>query len=300
MKQYPPCYDCLLSRAGLECSLSNADEMLTTDTIKKAEKLLTFLQTTPYTHPVVASHLHKSIYRWLNVSDPFKELKDISGKQAEEVFTLIKGSLKSFHDFALASVIGNVFDYGVKGHHISSNFKKFFKKEFTSGFYRDDTDKILKHSSRVVYFTDNCGEIVFDRALIKFLKDRGSHVTLVVKDKPILNDATLEDAIEFGLTDVADETFTTGSDGEIGVRFDRLPMQVLDAIDNCTLILSKGMANYESLREEEAIVPIAYLLAAKCIPIAEELNVPIGSKIAHLRNPTLVKVERHMSSRRTL
>ena len=54
-------------------------------------------------------------------------------------------------------------------------------------------------------------------------------------------------------------------------------------MDSCTLVISKGMANYESLSEYRDLPPVAYLMAAKCEPIAEEVGVPKGSKVAMLR-----------------
>jgi len=45
-------------------------------------------------------------------------------------------------------------------------------------------------------FTDNCGEIVFDKILCRELKvfNPGLYVSVVVKGEPILSDATLQDA----------------------------------------------------------------------------------------------------------
>ena len=51
--------------------------------------------------------------------------------------------------------------------------------------------KISPLCDRVVYLSDNCGEIVLDRLFIEYLKSQGSHITLAVKEAPILNDATL-------------------------------------------------------------------------------------------------------------
>ena len=72
---------------------------------------------------------------------------------------------------------------------------------FSKGLTIDDTDRILPLTKRVVYFTDNCGEIVFDRLLLEYLHANGSEITLVVRDAPILNDATMEEAEQFGLRD---------------------------------------------------------------------------------------------------
>jgi hypothetical protein len=272
-----------LSRVRLEAELTGAHHEEYEKIFEHAAKLLTFLQDTPYTHPVVASLLHRSVYHQLGSDDPFSELKAQSNCEAKKVLDLVKDNLLDFRGIVTAAVIGNIFDYGVKGHTIHDDFLSFFLEEFRSGLYRDDTDRILPLCRRVLYFTDNCGEIIFDRVLIEYLKRQGSFVTLVVRDAPILNDATISDACALGLDTIADEIFTTNAGAEIGIRFDLLNNEVQNALDACTIIISKGMANYESLREEEGLPPIAYLLAAKCLPIAEELSVPRGSKLALLK-----------------
>jgi hypothetical protein len=72
-------------------------------------------------------------------------------------------------------------------------------------------------TSRVAYLADNCGEIVFDALLVDYLKRNGSHVTFAVRGAPILNDATIDDAVALGLdrrTDVL--TATTDGIAELG------------------------------------------------------------------------------------
>jgi hypothetical protein len=111
-----------------------------------------------------------------------------------------------------------------------------------------------------------------------------SAVTLAVKEDPILNDATLQDARDLGLDTIADRVTTTGGGAEIGICMDNIPDDLRRAISQCTIIIAKGMANFESLYEMNNLPPVAYLLAAKCKPVAGELGVPVGSKIAVLQS----------------
>ena len=280
----PRCYDCLLSRVDLEIELANYDKKENSDIVAHAEEMIRFLHKTPWTHPMVASALHRAMYLRLNSSDPFYALKQASEELSMEILQAVSGHLTSFREYVSASVIGNMFDYGVKDHEVSSDFVSYFDQEFKKGLAVDDTDRILPLCRDIVYFTDNCGEIVFDQALITWLIAHGSRVTLVVRDRPILNDATMEDAIRLGLDKQVFRLLTTGAKVEHGIRFDLMSDELLLALDRCSLIISKGMANYESLREEQGLPPVAYLLAAKCEPIAEELGVRRGDKLALLRN----------------
>jgi hypothetical protein len=242
------------------------------------------IRSAPLSHPQIASRIHRRAYELLENPDPFAELKRQGNLQAKEVCREVEFNLPTFRDYVLASVIANTFDYGVKGHTVEENFSVFFLREFARGFTVDHTDKIASLCSRVVYLSDNCGEIVFDRLLIEYLKRQGSHVTLAVKEAPILNDATLQDALDLGLDTIADKLTTTGGGAEIGICMEIIPDDLRRAISRCTIIIAKGMANFESLSEMDNLPPVAYLLAAKCKPVADELGVPVGSKIAILRS----------------
>jgi uncharacterized protein with ATP-grasp and redox domains len=283
MKITAHCIDCLLSRVNLECILCHATPDLTKATMEECSTLMDKICSSPLSHPQIASRIHRRAYEILKNPDPFAELKILGNKQAMEVCKEVRTDLFTFRDYVLASVIGNTFDYGVKGHTVEENFSVFFQREFAKGLIIDDTDKIAPLCSRVVYLSDNCGEIVFDYLLIRYLKQHGSHVTLAVKESPILNDATLKDAHELGLDTLADQLTTNGGGAEIGICMEQIPDDLRDAIETCTIIIAKGMANFESLSEMENLPPVAYLMAAKCKPVADEAGVPVGSKVAMLR-----------------
>jgi uncharacterized protein with ATP-grasp and redox domains len=283
MKITETCIDCLLSRVRLECELCHASPSLTEATMTGCRSVMNQIRSAPLSHPQIASRIHRRAYELLENPDPFAELKRHGNRQATEVCKEVRDNLLTFRDYVLASVIANTYDYGVKGHTVEENFSVFFLREFARGFTVDHTDKIASLCSRVVYLCDNCGEIVFDRLLIEWLKGRGSHITLAVKEAPILNDATWQDAREVGLDTIADQLTTTGGGAEIGICREIIPDDLRQAISRCTIIISKGMANFESLSEMDNLPPVAYLLAAKCKPVADELGVPVGSKVAMLQ-----------------
>jgi hypothetical protein len=93
----------------------------------------------------------------------------------------------------------------------------------------------------------------------------------------------MEDALAFGFDKVADCLTTTGGGAEIGLDMAKMPSDLATAIDTCTIIISKGMANYESLSEYHNLPPVAYLMCVKCEMIAEDSGIAKGSKIAWLR-----------------
>ena len=121
----------------------------------------------------------------------------------------------------------------------------------------------LVNAKRLVYFTDNCGEIVTDKLLISTLRDINPnlHITVIVRGKPVLNDATLEDAKYIHMEDVAQKVIGNGT---------RLPGNVIgaiskesmDEVENADLLISKGQGNYEGL--SRCGLNIYYLFLCKC------------------------------------
>jgi uncharacterized protein with ATP-grasp and redox domains len=283
MKFDDRCFDCLLSRVRLECQLCGAGEVKTGEVSASCAHLLEQLRNEPISHPRIASAMHRHAYELLGNKDPFAVLKEQSNREARAVCRQVRGRLSTFRDYVLASIIGNTYDYGVKGHTVTGDFLTYFDQEFSAGLAIDDSPEIQKRCSRVVYFTDNCGEIVFDRLLLEYLFRQGSSTTLAVRDAPVLNDATLAEARALRLDRFVSTITTTGCGCELGVRLDCMPPDLEKAVDTCTLIIAKGMANYESLSEFSGLPPVAYLMAVKCEPIAEEVGVPRGSKVAMLR-----------------
>jgi uncharacterized protein with ATP-grasp and redox domains len=276
------CFDCLISRVVHSCVLADrrgdAPRVAAICAARLAE-----LRDIPVPQPVVASELHRLSLRELGVRDPYAGVKAASTDAVLAACRAIRPRLATFRDFVTASIIGNTFDHGVKGHEIADDFLAFFDEEFARGLAIDDCDEIERLLGRVVYATDNCGEIVLDRLLIGYLADRGARVTVAVRDGPILNDATIEDARSLGLDRVAERLTTTGGGSEIGVPLDRIPTDLAEAIARADLVIAKGMANYESLSEYGDLPPVAFLLAAKCRPIASRLGIGVGEKAALLR-----------------
>jgi uncharacterized protein with ATP-grasp and redox domains len=280
MKIHDRCYDCLLSRIEYECRLSTSDEEKIGQVLSGCRTLLDSYQGSHQPASLVASAAHHRAYEILGDSDPYRRIKATSTLEAIRACQAVRQTLSGFRDYALASVIANTFDYGVLSHHVTDDFRSFFGEEFRKGFFIDDTRRMKELSGEVVYFTDNAGEIIFDRLFIEHLSAAGSHVTVAVKGAPILNDATLEDAEQAGLSRFAVVTHT-GS-GDIGVNLGKIPPDLRQAMDRCTLIIAKGMANYEALTEYGGLPPTAYLMAVKCPTIAESVGVPEGSLVALL------------------
>ena len=159
------------------------------------------------------------------------------------------------------------------------------------GLGYDDTNKLkrlLKTSKKLIFFTDNCGEIVFDKILCREIKKFNDRlkIIIVVKGKPIISDATIIDAEELKFNEIVDNILTTECFA-IGVDFSRLSSNLKTLINKADLIICKGMANYESFSETN-YRPIAYLLRTKCTAIANSMRLPLNINVVKVYDKKLI------------
>ena len=96
-----------------------------------------------------------------------------------------------------------------------------------------------------------------------------------------MNDALMVDAEQVGMTELANEVITTGTDA-IGIRLDESPESFKTRFFSADLIIAKGMANWETLTETPAPCPILFLLRTKCEPVARSIKAPEHQNIALL------------------
>ena len=228
-------------------------------------------------------------------NDPFAQLKRESNRIAMKLSPLLRDELarlsfrEAFRFAALGAICGNSIDFEVEGYEVTmGDLEKSLMKCLRGKLTIDDTPKLmdaLSKANRVLYLLDNAGEIAFDKIFIEFITSNYPvKVLAVVKSAPILNDATMEDALQVELNSVA-EVITTGS-SSIGLNLDECSEEFLRQLERVDLIIAKGQGYYESVTEIEKVLhkPIAYMLRAKCLAVAKSLNVHRGANIIKLVN----------------
>lgn len=153
--------------------------------------------------------------------------------------------------------------------------------------YVDDSKELierLKKAGRILYLTDNAGEIAVDRLFLETMFRLGiaapEKVTVAVRGAPAGNDATMESAERVGLTKVV-KVIGNGNSA-MGVLLDRCNQEFLDALYGADIVVSKGMGNFESLHDWTGR-PIAFLFITKCETVAELSGSPVGSFMCMLR-----------------
>ncbi len=278
------CVPCLLKRVLFEARLVNSEKGR--EVIQECMSILNSRFRKGAVSAEVATEVHKRAYEILGTDDPYADVKKRSNEMAKKLLPKAEEIVekKGFRGAALVAVVGNVLDFGFRDDYASPEDLEYkFEDLVKEDFGYDDLDRIeelLEDGERVVFFTDNCGEVVFDTLLLKKIKDHDVHLTVVVKGEPILTDATMDDALKYGIDEIADKLETTGAYA-VGVNFEKLPKEVKDGLEESDLIIAKGMANWESFSEMDHS-PIVFLTRSKCKPVADSMGVPFNKNVAKL------------------
>lgn len=293
MKIQADCVPCLMKRILFQSRLAEgADDFRS---VESAVRALADNISSEKRSVDVATPVHAASYAVLG-NDPYHDLKveadEVAGRFVDTAQEIVDRSDDPLRAALLVSVIGNIMDFG-SGVAIDdpSEFEGVFQQLVDQGIGSDDTDRlrsVLENDGDVVYIFDNCGESQLDKVMIRHLRSMGKRVVGVVRGAPILNDVTYEDAVRSGLDRELDALMTTGK-FYIGVDPEDMPSDLVAQLERTCVIIAKGMANYESLSDEALVVPIAHVLRAKCVPVANSLGVEVGTNVVRLREPEAIQ-----------
>lgn len=284
----PECVPCLLRRIVFQSRLQEGEDGLRP--VQAALAVLTEGFDGEVNSAKLATLAHRAAYRAQGTDDPYRELKERADQVAASLLPELEDYLDSAPDrleaAVLGSIVGNIMDFG-PGIAIQDpdELVDVFSDLMDQGLDLSHVPRMrerLRESRKVVYMLDNCGEAVFDIPLIREIQKLGPEVVGVVKGEPILTDVTREDAARSGIDKVFDRMVDTGQFA-VGVDLESAGEELLRELEDCDLLLAKGMANYEAL-SDSGIGPVAFLLRAKCHPVARSLGVRKDQNVAVYRD----------------
>lgn len=194
--------------------------------------------------------------------------KERSNRFILERMDQVRAIAESAEDPVLASlklsILGNYLDFSALGDKV--DFREL-DKMLESALEMDLSGEVyrrfchdLESAGKLLYVTDNAGEIGFDRVLAEELhrKYPNLEITFCVRGFPAVNDATREDAAAVGIS------FPVMDSGSpiAGTHLEVLPDDRLEAFREADVILAKGMGNIESMHGCGLNVYYAFLI--KC------------------------------------
>ena len=281
MKLNLDCIPCFQRQALQAVRFISDDEKLHERVLREvAKKLLE--SNWDLTPPELAHQIHSIVKRITNENDPYKKVKKESNDLVLKIYPELKQKVKKSRDplrtAVRLAIAGNIIDFGVpQEFNLEKTIREVLKKKFAIDDYKKLQEK-LKDAKTLLFFVDNAGEIGLDKLLVEtFLETKKlKKIDFVVKGGPIINDATLEDAVYMGLDGLPNSEFLTMSNGEVGTGPARSSQTVKRWIREHDLVVSKGQGNYEGLSEHDGLF---FMLMVKCPIIASDLGVEVGDII---------------------
>lgn len=200
--------------------------------------------------------------------DRFRTEKEASNRFALERLDQIRARAEQAEDPVYAglqlAILGNYIDFGALYGEVSFDkleqmMAQAAQMELDHKCYVNLLSDLEK-GSKLLYLTDNAGEIVFDRVFAEQIQKRFPHleITFCVRGGPAQNDATREDAAAAGIPFKVIDNGTCIA----GTVLDCISEEARQAIEEADVIIAKGQGNCETLYG--APLNIYYAFLVKC------------------------------------
>ena len=278
MKTYFDCIPCIARQTLDAVRLATADETVHEQVLREVLRTAAEmdLRQAP---PQLAQWIHRRIRRHIGQDDPYRQIKDRFNQMALKLYPMLQELVEKSDDpwetAVRLAIAGNVIDFGVNGRLGETEVRQSVTHALSASLDADvgEFSGAVSDARQILYLADNAGEIVFDRLLIEQILPK--KVTVAVRGVPVINDATMTDAQDAGMTELT-EVIDNGSDAPGTVLQDSSPA-FRDRFHEADLIIAKGQGNYETLSEVDK--HIYFLLKVKCPVIARHIGCPMGSLV---------------------
>lgn len=185
--------------------------------------------------------------------DRFRQEKEDSNRFVMERLPMIRQTVSSASDPVFAglqcAILGNYLDFSalqgkVSFEKLDDMLRDALSMELDRQVYASLCQD-LRQGKKLLYLTDNAGEIGVDRILAETIAEAYPHleITFCVRGEITQNDATREDAEAVGIPfPVIDN-----GNGVAGTQIDLLSEEAAQALREADVILAKGMGNTETM-----------------------------------------------------
>jgi uncharacterized protein with ATP-grasp and redox domains len=196
-----------------------------------------------------------------------------------ELYPVLKGIIESsenrFETAVRLAIAGNIIDFGVNAEVNQEVINKNIELSLSEQLFGDMEyfHEAVNSAGKILYLGDNTGEIVFDRLLIEQLPKE--KVTFAVRGSPVINDATMADAVDTKMNDLV-TVIDNGSDAP-GIVIEECSEPFKQFFHGADIIIAKGQGNFETLSNTDKT--IFFLLKAKCAVVAKHIQCSVGDSV---------------------
>ena len=220
--------------------------------------------------------VRQEIFHWspLDYSKIKVHYNQLMLDREEQLEETIRSSADPLRMALAYALTGNYIDFAALDHVDEGTLERLMQgardvsiPEKTLEALRED----IQRARRAAYVTDNCGEVVLDKLLIRQMQRENPDlaITVIVRGAPVHNDATIEDARQVGLPEVC-RVISNGT-WLNGTILSKISAEARETLTGADFILAKGQANCETL--EDCGLNIYYAFLCKCEKFVERYGV---------------------------
>ena len=219
--------------------------------------------------PVVVNRiltLQKEMFdQFVDYTDIKKHFNQLMLEQKDWIYADISSAPDPIRRAVQYVMKGNYIDFGVLSDVNSEKLMELLsqaKDQTIDEQIFEELMQDLTSAKNMVLLTDNCGEIVLDKLLVRTIMSQfpDLQIHVIVRGGHALNDATMEDACQVGLPDLV-KVIGNGTCLQ-GTYLPDISKEARDLLEQADVILSKGQGNFESL--QYCGLNIYYLFLCKC------------------------------------
>lgn len=246
------CYECLLRRHVTTARSLGSEEQATIFAQRMLRACLDAPEGTP--SPAIGTVIADLLLEMYGLPlDRFREEKIASNRFIMERLEDVRRAVTTAEDPVFAglqmAILGNYLDYGALQGQVSfEKLEEMLRSALQMELDRDTYEKLCRDfekGKKLLYLTDNAGEIGFDRIFAEAIREKYPHLEILfcVRGDIAGNDATREDAaaveLPFPVIDSGDRT--------AGTLIPKLGQEAKKALEEADVIIAKGMANTETM-----------------------------------------------------
>lgn len=219
--------------------------------------------------PVIVNRiltLQKEMFdQFVDYTDIKKHFNQLMLEQEDWIYADISSAPDPIRRALQYVMKGNYIDFGVLSDVNSEKLMELLsqaKDQAIDDQIFEELMQDLTSAKNMVLLTDNCGEIVLDKLLVRTIMSQfpDLQIHVIVRGGHALNDATMEDACQVGLPDLV-KVIGNGTCLQ-GTYLPDISKEARDLLEQADVILSKGQGNFESL--QYCGLNIYYLFLCKC------------------------------------
>jgi uncharacterized protein with ATP-grasp and redox domains len=278
MKTFHDCLPCFVKQALGSLKRTGASEEQIRQAMRAVFRRLATIDFNA-TPPVTAAAIYRALRTTVAVPDPYARDKERYNELALKMLPGVRATLQSATDPLLCaiklSIAANIIDFGKNAYLHEKDVLACFESALERTVDLSAVARLrraIEDARGILYLCDNAGEIVFDRLLIEQLPTE--KITACVRGAPVINDATLDDALKAGLDEVV-PVIDNGADAPGTVLEDCSP-RFRELFSQADLVIAKGQGNFETLSDVSSQC-IFFLFQVKCPVIARDSGFPLGS-----------------------